>query len=87
MPHWTDSSDGTVVEFIRRGGGLMEHNAYRIGELRYVVETSPDLDEWTPRPWNPLAIEVLGDGTEHVRLELTPDPPRWFHRVRIVVGE
>ncbi|MCC5806649.1 MAG: right-handed parallel beta-helix repeat-containing protein [Opitutales bacterium] len=87
MPHWTDTPEGTVVEFIRRGGGLMEHHAYRMGELRYIVEVSPDLQEWTPLSWNPFFIEDIGNGTERVWVELPADPPRWFHRIRVVMGE
>lgn len=87
MPRWTNEPGGSAVHFIRRSGGLMEPHAYRIGGLRYIVEASTDLKEWTPLSWSPVTVEPHGNGLEQVRLEFPADPPRWFHRIRVVLEQ
>jgi hypothetical protein len=75
------------MEFTRRSGGFLNGLAYEADGLRYVLETSTNLDDWGSTEWTVLSTEVIGAQTERLVLQLSLVPPKTFYRVRVVLLE
>ncbi|MCC5839731.1 MAG: hypothetical protein JJT96_06355 [Opitutales bacterium] len=73
------------MELIRRSGGSFNGLAYEADGLRYILETSADLGDWSSVAWDLLSAEVIDDRTERVVLHLPLAPPTTFYRIRVVL--